>query len=66
MVEEAVSYNELDYISVSAAWVGSDVLGEAGGEQGRQSSLLQPQGCQEHPGGVFLWGAPFPRERFDQ
>lgn len=30
MVEEAVSYNELDYISVSAAWVRSALLEGAG------------------------------------
>lgn len=57
MVEEAVSYNELDYISVSAARVRSALLGGAGGEFGGWSSPLQLQGCQEHHGGVFLWGA---------
>ena len=56
MVEEAVSYNELDYISVGAAWLGSALLRGAGGEGGH-SSPLWPQGCQELHGGVGLLGA---------
>lgn len=44
MVEEAVSYNELDYVSVSAAW-------------GGLSSPLCSQGCEERHGGVFLGGS---------
>jgi len=58
MVEEAVSYNELDYISVSAAWVGGASLGVGPHPSGRR--VL----------GAPWWGGfvglSVPRERFDQ
>lgn len=57
MVEEAVSYNELDYISVSAVWGGS--RRQVGGYP-----RLWLQGWQQQ-GGMFVWGFLSPRSILD-
>ena len=66
MVEEAVSYNELDYISVSAAWVGSALLGGAGGEGGGSVLTSLAAGVS----GASRWGVSVgrsvPGEHFGQ